>query len=56
MNLTGFPILATVLPFQNHQNPQQQKFIHFSNEHSRSRGVEKITFGTPMLHGEHYFV
>ena len=54
-NLTGVPILATFLPPQNHQNSQQQKFIHFSNEHSRSRGVEKITFGTPMLHGDHFF-
>ena len=43
-NLTGVPILATFLPPQNHQNPQQQKFIHFSNEHSRSRGVEKNHF------------
>ena len=50
-NLTGRPILATLLPPQNHQNPQQQKFIFFSDEHSRSRGVAKITFRIPMLHG-----
>jgi len=54
-NLTGRPILATLLPPQNHQNQQQQKFNNFSNSHSRSRGVNKISFRTPMLHGNRFF-
>ena len=54
-NLTGRPILATLLPPQNHQNQQQQKNIDLSDKHSRSRGVAKISFGTPMLHGKHFF-
>jgi hypothetical protein len=54
--LTGRPILATFLPPQNHQNQQQQNFGNFANQHSRSRGVAKIRFGTPMLHGKRFFV
>ena len=54
-NLTGVPILATLLPPQNHQNPQQQKFIFFSDEHSRSRGVAKVNYELPMLHGSRFF-
>jgi len=54
-NLTGRPILATLLPPQNHQNQQQQKFNNFSNSHSRSRGVNKISFRTPLLHGNRFF-
>ena len=53
--LTGRPILATFLPPQNHQNQQQQNFGNFANQHSRSRGVAKIRFGTPMLHGKRFF-
>ena len=54
-NLTGRPILATLLPPQNHKNQQQQNFGNFANQHSRSRGVAKISFGAPMLHGKRFF-
>ena len=39
-----------------HKNPQQQKFNNRSNLHSRSRGVAKVGFGLPMLHGKHFFL
>ena len=41
---------------QIHKNPQQQKFNNRSNLHSRSRGVAKVSFGLPMLHGKHFFL
>ena len=37
-----------------HQNLQQQKFDQFSESHSRSRGVAKVTFRLPMLHGDRF--
>ena len=55
-NLTGCPILTTWLPPQIHQNPQQQKVKDSSNEHSRSGGVAKVSFGLPMLHGKHFLL
>ena len=54
-NLTGSFILTTFSTPKIHQNPQQQKFVHFPNWHSRSRGVAKIKFDLPMLHGKHFF-
>lgn len=54
-NLTGRFILATFSLPKIHQNPQQQQNNHFSNRHSRSRGVATINFGIPMLHGDRFF-
>ena len=54
-NLTGFPILATFVPPQNHQNPQQQKNHDLWKSRSRARGVGQTAFGIPMLHGKHLF-
>ena len=51
-NLTGSFILITVSTPKIHQNPQQQKFVHFPNWHSRSRGVAKVTFRIPTLGGK----
>ena len=55
-NLTGCHNRATFSPPQISQNLRQQKFCNFSNWHSRSRGVAKTIFGTPMLHGSHFFL
>ena len=40
---------------QNHKKSQQLNFHVLWNRRSRSRGVAKINFGTPMLHGKHSF-
>ena len=53
--LVGSFILTTFSPPPIHQNQQQQKIDRFSNSHSRPRGVEQISFGTPMLHGNRFF-
>ena len=56
MNLTGCLILATFSPHPNHKNSQQHNFNVLWHRRSRSRGVAKINFGTPMLHGKHFFL
>ena len=55
-NLAGRPILATFSLPPNHQNLQQSNFHVLWNRRSRCRGVANINFGTPMLHGSHYFL
>jgi len=37
---------------QIHQNQQQQKFHHLWHRPSHPRGVAKVRFGLPMLHGK----
>ena len=54
-NLAGCPILHTFSPPQNHQNSQQPNFHVLPHRRSRTRGVAKVNFGTPMLHGAHFF-
>ena len=39
-----------------HQKSQQQKCSPSEKKHSRSRGVAKISVGTPMLHGSSFFL
>ncbi len=48
-------ILHTFAPPQIDQISQQQNFHDFWNRRSRARGVAKIIFGTPMLHGSRFF-
>ena len=48
-------ILHTFAPPKIDQISQQQNFHDFWNRRSRARGVAKIIFGTPMLHGSRFF-
>ena len=48
-------ILHTFAPPQIDQISQQQNVHHFWNRRSCARGVAKIIFGTPMLHGSRFF-
>ena len=42
-------------PPQIHKKSQQQKNTTLTNKHSRLRGVAKIVFDVPMLHGTRFF-
>ena len=54
-NLAGRPILHTFWPSQKHQNLHQSKIHRQQDQRSRTRGVAKIDFSTPALHGNHFF-
>ena len=54
-NLNGTPIWDTFSPPKIHNKSQQPKNTTLTNKHSRSRGVAKIVFDVPMLHGIRFF-
>ena len=54
-NLAGRPILHTFWPSQKHQNLHQSKIHRQRDQRSRTRGVAKIDFSIPALHGNHLF-
>ena len=53
--LTASPFETLFHPPQIHQKSQQPKNTTLANKHFRSRGVAKIVFDVPMLHGTRFF-
>ena len=54
--LPGRPVWHIFSPSQKHPNLHQLKIHCRKDKRSRIRGVAKIDFSTPALHGNHFFL